>query len=187
MYRSGNFAHERSRLALRRHLRPLSNPRGSCDPPRPTFSALHLVFWWLPEPRQWHGEIRETSLSKVARPQHFAVHRLPRVNIISNKFDRIKRFEITHGEFDRRNHDRAAVEINYVYIYLVRKLSFKVFTCKRSSFRGNLCEVEGVLGTFEVFTLRFREESGDLGKLHLILHFLHLSSTLCSESHFVFW
>lgn len=49
----------------------------------------HLVFWWLQEPRQWRQEIRETSLSKVMRPQHFAVHRVPQVEIILDKFIRI--------------------------------------------------------------------------------------------------
>lgn len=40
-------------------------------------------------PRQWRQEIRETSLSKVMRPQHFAVHRVPQVEIISDEFPRI--------------------------------------------------------------------------------------------------
>jgi len=57
----------------------------------------HLVFRWLQEPHQWRQEIRETSLSKVMRPQHFAVHRVPQVEIISDEFLRIY-YRIANGE-----------------------------------------------------------------------------------------
>lgn len=39
-------------------------------------------------------EIRETSLSKVMRPQHFAVHRVPQVEIIPSEFLRIYAAEL---------------------------------------------------------------------------------------------
>lgn len=54
---------------------PLSLPRGSCSDLSPRNPSPHLVFWRLRELRRWHGEIRETSLSKVVHPQHFAAHR----------------------------------------------------------------------------------------------------------------
>lgn len=53
-------------------------------------------------PRQWRQEIRETSLSKVMRPQHFAVHRVPQVEIISDEFPRICALGIKATPSDER-------------------------------------------------------------------------------------
>lgn len=53
--------------------------------------------------RQWYGEIRETSLSKVVHPQHFAVHRPPQVKIICTEFDRIPRAKIALVATARRS------------------------------------------------------------------------------------
>lgn len=95
MYHSGNSARE---LTLS-HPPPPSPSRRSLPVPSqpPRFPAVTRA-----APRQWRQEIRETSLSKVMRPQHFAVHRVPQVEIISDEFPRICALGIKATPSDER-------------------------------------------------------------------------------------
>lgn len=77
------------------------------------------------------GEIRETSLSKVMRPQHFAVHRAPQVEIISDEFLRIRaRVGIKATPANKRSRARAQT--------LTRREARRAVVVKRERERARL-------------------------------------------------